>query len=304
MSKSDSKRVGFFIGADASWAEAVIQAINAHENVELSADLVSLGSTFLKNNCPFDLIIDRMSHEIPYYRAYLKNAALQGCYIVNNPFVAAIDDKFLGLTIARKLGIKTPRSVLLPNKRVSTQTRPESFRNLMYLDWQGVINHVGVPAILKDAHTGGRRISVRVHNVDELISSYDESDTLNVVIQELIPSDFHIHCFIINNEVLPLYYSLTDGYIADNVPTPELQEQLTTITRQITNAYQYDINMAEFVFHQDELYLINASNPQPIMSRKFLPADAFHWTIQQTVALAIAKLNQNTPQPTLIHLPS
>jgi glutathione synthase/RimK-type ligase-like ATP-grasp enzyme len=32
------------------------------------------------------VIIDRISQDVPFYRAYLKNAAVNGTYVINNPF--------------------------------------------------------------------------------------------------------------------------------------------------------------------------------------------------------------------------
>ena len=99
------------------------------------------------------------------------------------------------------MDLKVPRTVVLPNKRVETQVVPESFRNLDYpMNWRGIIDYVGVPAILKDTYTGGRRISTRVHDVDELIEKYDESDTLTVLVQEVIESDEHYHCFVVGQK--------------------------------------------------------------------------------------------------------
>ena len=55
---------------------------------------------------PYAVIVDRISHEIPYYRTYLKNAVLQGTVVVNNPFWWSADDKFFGACLLDKLGIK------------------------------------------------------------------------------------------------------------------------------------------------------------------------------------------------------
>jgi hypothetical protein len=218
MPDDEPKKVGLLIGREWSWPNALINEIN-RRNEGVIAEFVKIGGTFMKGECPYQVVIDRMSHEIPYYRTYLKFAALNNCYVINNPFMTSADDKFFGIGLVNKLGGRTPRTVALPNKRVENENVPESFRNLEYpMDWQGIIDYVGVPAVLKDINTGGRRLSRRVHNVDELIRCYDESDTLTVVLQQVIESDTHIHCFVIGREkVLVTRYSLEEKkYLPDD----------------------------------------------------------------------------------------
>ena len=205
-----------------------------------------------------------------------------------------------------KLGMSSPRTVLLPNKRVEAISQPEQFRNLKYpMDWQGIIDYVGVPAILKDAHSGGRRIAHRVHNVDELINRYDESDTLNVILQELLETDINIHCFVIGREkILPIYYSLENGhYLPDKVfPDNELSQRILNAARVICHTYGYDVNMVEFVIHNGRPFLINPTNPAPDMSRDLLSSKHFDWCIKEIADFAIQKALQSQPQTTPLNL--
>jgi hypothetical protein len=41
----------------------------------------------------YDVVIDRISQDVPFYRAWLKNEALTGCAVVNNPFWWSADEK-------------------------------------------------------------------------------------------------------------------------------------------------------------------------------------------------------------------
>jgi hypothetical protein len=96
--------------------------------------------------------VDRISHEVPYYRIYLKNAVLQGAYVVNNPFMWTADDKFFEASLATRLGVASPKTVVLPNKEyVPGIVHDESLRNLAFpLDWQGIVDYLGgFPLILK-----------------------------------------------------------------------------------------------------------------------------------------------------------
>jgi len=294
-----NKKIGLLIGREWSWPSAFITEVNKRD-VDVTAEFVKLGGTFLDEPCDYAVIIDRMSHEIPYYRNYLKYAALQGAYLINNPFNWSADDKFFGIALAHRLGLKTPRTVMLPNKRVHAENVPESFRNLVYpMDWQGIIDYVGVPAILKDVHTGGRRVAHRVKSIDQLIEGYDESDTLTVVLQQIIESDSHIHCFVVGKEKTMLSrYSLEEKrYLSElDLPDTDLQEKIKAASRRLCTAYDYDLNMVEFVIHNDEPVLINPTNPAPQIDINLLPPRQFAWCVNEVANLAIAKTLEPTKQ--------
>lgn len=299
MSNSAPKKIGLLIGREWSWPNAVINEVNRRDEGVL-AEFVKIGATFMNGECPYNVVIDRMSHEIPYYRTFLKFAALNNCYLINNPFTTSADDKFFGISLVSKMSGRTPRTVALPNKRVENENVPESFRNLEYpMDWQGIIDYVGVPAILKDINTGGRRLARRVNNVDELIRSYDESDTLSVVLQQIIETDTHIHCFVVGQEkVLATHYSLEEKKYLTDVEQldPTIKERTTRSARLITQAYGYDMNMVEYVIHKGEPYLINPTNPVPDLDINLLTPGHFNWTVKEMADFAIRMAHGPAPQ--------
>jgi len=299
MSEKQSKKIGLLIGREWSWPSAFIANVN-DRNIAVTAEFVKFGQTFLDDFSDYAVIVDRMSHEIPYYRTYLKFAAMQGVYVINDPFMASADDKFFGMAMAHHLGVKTPKSVALPNKRVETANVPESFRNLKYpMDWQGIIDYVGVPAILKDVNTGGRRLSHRVHDVDELIRWYDESDTLTVMLQEIIETDHHLHAFVVasGSAIRILRYLPDEGaYATDQaLLSAEHQAAIEDTASKMTEAYGYDINMVEFVIGDGELFLINPTNPVPDLDINLLTTAHFEWSVQAISDHAIS-LAESPPQ--------
>jgi hypothetical protein len=287
-----AKKIGLIIGQEWDWPEAFMQAVNGRDN-NVTAELVQLGGTFMDDPCEYDVIIDRISHEIPYYRAFLKYAAIQGSYIINNPFTWSADSKFSGTALVNRLGLKSPRTVVLPNKQVDKDVTPSTFRNLKYpMDWQAIIDYVGVPAIFKDNLARGRRGAERVHNVDELIQRYDESSTRTKILQQIIDSDQHVHCFVIGQEkVLSLHYSLKNGRYKQSIlaQDSELGQRLTVDALHITRAYQYDINMVEFVIKDDIAYVINGTYPAPDIDLTLMTDEQFQWLVSEIVALAIER---------------
>jgi hypothetical protein len=298
MSNNAPKKIGLLIGREWSWPSAFLTEVNKRD-VGVTAEFVKLGGTFLNSEVNYDVIIDRMSHEIPYYRVFLKHAALQGTYVVNNPFMWAADDRFFGVELCELLGLRTPKTVVLPNKRVETQVVPESFRNLEYpMNWRSIIDYVGVPAILKDVHTGGRRISLRVHDVDDLIQKYDESDTLTVLVQEIIDAEEHIHCFVFGRKYCrSMRYSVEDAcYLGDNeVLQDGVAKYVEKQALRLCEAYGYDMNMVEFVVKDGEAVVISPTNPAPDLDINLLKPSQFSWCVNRMADFAIetAKLGPN-----------
>ena len=291
MSNGQGKKNGLIIGREWSWPSAFITEVNRRDT-GVTAEFVKLGGTFLDRPSDYAVIIDRMSHEIPYYRVFLKAAALQGVYVINNPFTAAGDDHFLGLSLARRLGLQSPRSVVLPNKRVETQSVAESFRNLEYpMNWRGIIDYVGVPAILKDARPGRDRAGQRVHDVDDLIQKYDESDTLTMIVQESVESDDHIHVFVVGQkETLAVRYSPAEGVYRPELGaiSGEIVAQVKEQAVAISRAYGYDMNLVEFVIRDGTAVVVSPSNPAPDMDINVLKPVHFSWCVNQLADFAIA----------------
>src|SRR5881296_3890580 len=150
-------KIGLFVGWEWSFPPSFINEVNSRDE-DVVAEFVKLGSTRMDEPCSYTVIIDRISHEVPYYRLYLKYAVLQGAMVINNPFMWTADDKFFEASLATKLGVASPKTVALPNKEyIPGIIHNESLRNLVFpIPWEAHIDYLGgFPVILKDAHGGG-----------------------------------------------------------------------------------------------------------------------------------------------------
>src|SRR5437660_5507427 len=107
------KRVGILVGREKTFPEALIKNINERGSGSVAAEYITLGG--VRHDAPprYDLVIDRISHEVPFYRATLKRMALEGTIIINNPFWWSDDDKFFIYSLAKKLGVVVLINVLL-----------------------------------------------------------------------------------------------------------------------------------------------------------------------------------------------
>ena len=158
-------QIGVLYGMEESFPPALVERINAKGVPGVTAEHLKVGGVRMAVPSGYNVIIDRISHDIPFYRSYLKNAALGGAKIINNPFWWSADDKFFNYALATSLGVAVPPTVLLPHKRHPAGTTAHSMRNLEYpLDWAGIFEYVGFPAFLKPHDGGGWRNVYKVNS--------------------------------------------------------------------------------------------------------------------------------------------
>jgi hypothetical protein len=300
------KKVGILVGREQSFPEALISSINERGKGEVIAEFIKVGGVRYDHQREYDLIIDRISHEIPFYRATVKRAALEGTIIINNPFWWSADDKFFNYSLAAKLGVAIPRTVLLPQKDYIEGVSSESLRNLEFpLDWQGIIDYVGLPAILKPFDGGGWKNVSRVNSLEELWSEYDQTGTLCMTLQEFIAFDQFVRCYCIGQEeVMIMPYDPTKPYLSGeqyindpNYLSAELTERITGDVRTICRALGYDINTVEFAIKDGVPYAIDFMNPAPDADLHSVGEFYHNWVTRAVTDLVFKRLEETREQP-------
>ncbi len=286
-----TKRVGLVVGREWSWPPAFIEEVNKRDQ-GVHAEYAVIGGDNHDGPVPYDVLIDRISHEVPMYRSYLKKAVLEGKTVINNPFMWTADDKFFGAAFAQKLGVASPKTALLPNKDYVPGIVPnESLRNLRFpLDWQGIADHIGMPCILKDAHGGGWKEVYVCHSLEELINNYDQSGLLTMIVQEFITWDQFVRCLCIGQEdVLVMQYDpKARKYIVDdNYLAPAMKERVIRDCRTLCGALGYDMNSLEFCIKDGVPYAIDFMNCAPDMDIYSLTPTYFEWVVTKMADFAI-----------------
>jgi hypothetical protein len=293
-------RVGLLVGREWSWPPRFIAEVAARQ-AGVTAEYVHLGGTRMDDPVGYRVLIDRISHEVPYYRTYLKQAVLQGVTVVNNPFMWTADDKFFEASLACKLGVAHPKTVALPNKEyVPGIVHDESLRNLVYpLDWDALLGYVGLPCVLKDAHGGGWRNVAVCHTREELWQHYNASGLLTMVLQEFIDWTAYFRCLCLGRqEVLVMRYDpKARKYLADDdhAGTP-LGRRIHDDTLKLMRALGYDMCSAEWAVRDGVPYAIDFMNPAPDMDVNSLTPKFFEWAVVQMADLAIRLAKEPRPQ--------
>ena len=297
-------KVGLLVGREWSFPPEFIDEVNRRDE-GVVAEFVKLGGTGMDEPCPYSVIIDRISHEIPYYRIYLKYAVLQGVTVINNPFMWTADDKLFEAALATKLGVASPKTVALPNKDyVPGIVHDESLRNLVYpLDWQRVIDYVGLPCVLKDALGGGWKNVFVCHSLEELIHHYDHFGLLTPIVQEFIEWTQFVRCIALGQEeVMPIKYDPRERkyHVEHEHLSPELGRRVVEDTLTLVRALGYDMDSLEWAVRDGIPYAIDFMNPAPDMDIYSLTPFYFEWVVKHMADLAIRLAKHPRPQSNLM----
>ena len=179
-----NKKIGILFGMENTFPPALVEKINSMNVSGIEAEFVKIGGIRMDEPKKYAVIIDRISQDIPFYRAYLKNAALQGTFVVNNPFWWTADDKFFNYALAAKLGVAIPPTVILPHHKHPPDTTDQSMRNLMFpLNWDEIFAYVGFPAFLKPYSGGGWKHVYKVDTPEQFFHSYNQTGDLCMTLQ-------------------------------------------------------------------------------------------------------------------------
>jgi hypothetical protein len=292
-------KIGVIVGREWSWPPAFIEEVNRRDEGVI-AEYAKLGGTRMEDVCPYAVIVDRISHEVPYYRSYLKSAMLQGTHVINNPFMWTSDDKFFESSLATKLGVAHPKTVVLPNKDyVPGIVHNESLRNLSYpVPWREHIEYLGgFPVVLKDAHGGGWKNVAIVHNYDELWERYNESGLLTMVLQEFIKWDNYLRCMCLGQEKIYVakYDPNARKYLQHDL-SQDLHDRVVNDSLKLVRALGYDMNTIEWAIRDGLPYAIDFMNPAPDMDINSTGYNYHRWCVENMAEMCIRLAKSPKPQ--------
>jgi hypothetical protein len=290
------KKIGILFGMENSFPGALVEHINARNIDGIHAEFVQVGAVHLDLAPTYSVIIDRISHDIPFYRAYLKHAALNGTVIINNPFWWSADDKFFNYSLAAKLGVAVPATVILPHKQLPEGTTDRSMRNLEYpLDWDSVFAYVGEHGFLKPIDGGGWRDVYHVHNRGEFFKAYDQSRDLCMTYQKAVEFNEYFRCYVVGQKKVHIMtYDPRKPHAERYVQDPpsydkKLLKRIHDDALTVCRALGYDLNTVEFAVEDGIPYAIDFMNPAPDAGLESVGQANFDWIVREVADLAIAK---------------
>jgi hypothetical protein len=289
------KKIGILFGQERSFPMAFIERVNSKGIEGISAVPVRIDKVAQGESSGYAVIIDRISQDVPFYRTFLKNAALTGTAVINNPFWWSADDKFFNNCLMTKVGVPVPKTVILPSFELPTDTKHESFSNLAYpLNWEEIFSYVGFPAYMKPYAGGGWKNVYRLENQDEFYRKHTETGQLVMLLQEEIVFDEYYRCYCIGGKhVRIMPYEPRNPhhlrYKAEFSPSQERLRQMEDIVLRINQYLGYDFNTVELALRDGVPFAIDFGNPAPDAERSGVGEENFEWVVETAANYAIER---------------
>ncbi|NMH24450.1 ATP-grasp domain-containing protein [Flavobacterium solisilvae] len=288
------KKIGILFGMEDTFPQAFIDRVNSKNIKGIVAEAVTIDKVVQNKPTEYAVIIDRISQDVPFYRAYLKNAALTGTHIINNPFWWSADDKFFNNCLADVLGVPLPNTVILPSAEHPTDTTSKSFRNLAFpLDWDGIFDYIGFPAYMKPYAGGGWKNVYRLENKEEFWEKHRETGQLVMLLQEEIVFQDYYRVYCLGGKAVRIMpYEPRNPhhlrYVVENPNTDKkLMATIKDYTLRLCKGLGYDFNTVEFAVRDGIPYAIDFGNPAPDAELTSVGAENFEWVVEEAAKMAI-----------------
>jgi len=296
------KKIGVLHGMERSFPQAFVERINKMGLKDIKAEPVMIDMVSQAESDEYAVIIDRISQDVPFYRAFLKNAAISGTAVINNPFWWSADEKFFNNALAVKLGVPVPKTVILPSHERPTDTSDASFSNLKFpLSWEKIFEHIGFPAYMKPHAGGGWKSVYKLDNMDDFFKSYSETGQLVMMLQEEIIFDDYFRCYCLGGKyVRIMQYEPRNPhhlrYQSTNGPaSAKLLKQVHDYVLQLCHALGYDFNTVEMAVRNGIPYAIDFCNPAPDAEVTSVGQENFEWVVEHATKMAVERAQAQKP---------
>ncbi|MFZ1517152.1 MAG: hypothetical protein WAU11_00165 [Ignavibacteriaceae bacterium] len=297
------KKIGILFGQENTFPQAFVDRINSKKENGITAELAHINKIIQGEPLGYDVLIDRISQDVPFYRAMLKNAAISGTAVINNPFWWSADDKFFNNALATKIGVAVPKTVILPSNQHPADTNEKSFRNLAYpLDWEGIFEYIGFPAYFKPFAGGGWKNVYKLNNMDEFFKAYNETGQLVMMLQEEIVFTEYFRCYCLDRQdVHIMQYDPRQPHEFRYVRNPKplakkLLDDVHNGVLALNKALGYDFNTVEFAIRDGVPYAIDFCNPAPDADLNSVGQENFEWIVEAAANMAIRRAKAHKPE--------
>jgi glutathione synthase/RimK-type ligase-like ATP-grasp enzyme len=293
------KKIGILHGKERSFPEAFVARVNSKNVPGIIAEPVRIDKAMQGMPSGYAVIIDRISQDVPFYRTWLKNAAVTGTAVINNPFWWSADDKYFNNCLMTQIGVPVPKTAIIPSRDLPDDTSNESFSNLAFpLDWESIFKYTGFPVYMKPFAGGGWKHVYKLESKEDFFSKHSETGQLVMLFQEEIVFTEYYRCYCIGGKYVRIMsYEPRNPhhlrYVADFKPSAERLQQMTDIVLKINKYLGYDFNTVELAVRDGIPYAIDFCNPAPDADKASVGEENFEWVVETAATYAIEKALDN-----------
>jgi hypothetical protein len=271
--------IGLLLGAEEDWPRAFEEILRRVGPVrgpdgrvhELTSERLTIEPFDLTDPVRTDLVIDRLAHWYYHPREWLKKAALMnGTYLLNSPFTFQSMEKHSAYCAMLRLGLKIPRTVLVPYKNPVDNVR-WAYTSAKYnkpFDLDAIADDLGYPLYMKPFDGGGWRGVSRVNSRADLHRAYDESGEMLMHLQATVEYDVFARALSIGPETMvmnfrpdePMHnrYAVSHDFLSESAG-----HQCVAISRIVNAFFGWDFNSAEMLVKGDSVHPIDYANACP-----------------------------------------
>jgi len=280
MSQS-TRRIGLSLGADICWPicfEEVVRKLDLNiekedgESLRFEVERVSIEPFDLAQPCPYDVVLDRLTHWYHTSREWIKKSIIMdGLYVFNNPWSVQSMEKATTYAAMMHLGLPVPTTWLVPPKEYeeSPDLQPTLQRYAKLFDLGKIGSQIGYPLFMKP-YDGGAWVGVnRIADEEAMKAAYDTSGKKVMHLQKAVDGfDLFVRCVGVGPQVRIVKYDpsapLHDRYtMATDFVTAEERSLLEDMTLTINTFFGWDFNSCEALRLDGRFYPIDFANACP-----------------------------------------
>jgi len=272
--------IGLLLGTEEDWPaafETLVRRLGpvtdgAGERHVIETERVTIEPFDLRDRPRHDLVIDRLAYWYYHPREWLKKVALMDdVYLLNSPFTFQSMEKHAAYCAMIRLGLKVPRTVLVPFKNPPENPRyaTTAARYNQAFDLGAIAADIGYPLFMKP-YDGGQWIGVnRVRDEAELQAAYDASGERLMHLQESVEGyDVFARSLSIGPETMVMHFRpelpMHDRYaVTHDFLSPEIGDEVVTIGRLVNAFFRWEFNSCETLVRGGDVYPIDYANASP-----------------------------------------
>ena len=275
-----TRRIGLSLGADICWPicyESLLKQLDLKlsiggNTISFESERVYIEPFDLRQDCRYDVVIDRLTHWYHTSREWIKKAILvNDLYVFNNPWSLQSMEKQTTYAAMMRLGFPVPDTWLIPPKEYTAAADLQSTlsRYAKMFDLGAVGDRIGYPLYMKP-YDGGAWVGVTaIKDRAALLQAYEASGTRVMNLQKGVePNDAFVRCVGLGPQFRFVNYDpgapLHDRYRMDHdFLSPGEAQQLADMTMVINAFFGWDFNSCEALRQAGTWYPIDFANACP-----------------------------------------
>jgi hypothetical protein len=274
------RNIGLSLGADICWPacyEHIMRRLDLAiphdgETLRFHVERVSIEPYDLRQDCKYDVVIDRLTHWYHTSREWIKKSILMnGLYVFNNPWAVQSMEKHTSYCAMMHLGMPIPDTWMIPPKEYepTPDLKPTLSRYAKLFDIGRLGPVLRYPIFVKPYDGGGWRSVTKCDDEAALRQAYEESGKAVMHLQAAVqPFDRFVRCIgfgpqtknVLYDPSAPLHdrYTMETRFISD-----EDAAHLRKVTLTINSFFGWEFNSCEALRKEGVWYPIDFANPCP-----------------------------------------